>query len=222
MHTKMAWLGLCCIGILLAGCGEKKGLENELILDEKYQKIDHIHSFANCDSPQGEYTTELLSYTDGTFYFTQIVDADNPLFKVKLDSENKAFLLDSLDNVLDTLPKTAALMIRGHDFHRIQTQPEKVFRNVMYSNNKEGGLDVFTGKDNLDNEVKLYYDRKARHISHVEMINPVDTTQLIEIIHQDWLDTDFGKMAKEIAIIQAGTDTFFFDFQYVKINEDVN
>lgn len=195
---------------------------HELTLDSRYAQIKKIHSFANCDSPLGKYTTDLLSYADGTFYFTQVTDATKPAFRVKINEEHQALLIDEKENIVDTLSIEASMMIRGHDFHMIQTNPSHVFKDIQFVEKEENHMERYVGMDKLENEVKLFYDSKEEQLSKIELINPVDTMQIIEIVHKKWIDTDFGKMAKEIEIIQGGMDTFFFDFEFIRINEDLN
>jgi hypothetical protein len=81
------------------------------------------------------------------------------------------------------------------------------------------GIERFGAKDNLGNSVSLYYDRNDGHISKIELKNPVDTSELIQVAYLSWTESDFGKLAKEIEIIQAQKDTFYFNFECVKINE---
>ena len=73
--------------------------------------------------------------------------------------------------------------------------------------------------DKLDNPAKLLYNREEKLISKIELINPKDSSQSIEIHYDKWMDSKYGKMVKEIYIVQAKKDTFFFDFQSLKIKD---
>ena len=49
-------------------------------------------------------------------------------------------------------------------------------------------------------------------------MNMMDTTEVIEIVFKKWIESDLGKLASEIEIIQAKKDTFSFKFRAIEIN----
>jgi hypothetical protein len=218
--TYFILVGLMVFYAGLSSCKAKKNDSHQLILDSRYAQIKSINSFANCLSPQGKYTTEVRSFDDGTCYFIQVSDDRSQPFSVKLDSENKGYMLDENEEVIDTLSSNTVLMIRSHDFHRIQTNPSSMFHDINFVKEIDNKTEHFSAKDNLSNAVNLFYNRKEEHISKIELLNPLDTTELIEITHKAWRDSEFGQLVKEIEIIQAKKDTFYFNFEYVHINKN--
>ncbi|MEM9545218.1 MAG: hypothetical protein AAGA77_04560, partial [Bacteroidota bacterium] len=52
----------------------------------------------------------------------------------------------------------------------------------------------------------------------VEFLNMMDTTEVIQVEYKKWVESEYGKLAKEIEIVQAKKDTFHFDFKTIEIN----
>ena len=44
-----------------------------------------------------------------------------------------------------------------------------------------------------------------------------DTTEIIEVIHKKWSDSNYGKVVSEIEIIQARRDTFYYSFDSIEM-----
>lgn len=202
-------------------CTEKPK-DKTIVLSSDYQKIQDIVSVAHCSSPFGQYITEVHSLADGSCYFKQLFsDSDSP-FIVKLDSLNNGYLVTENDSVVTTLSPEDVEMIRGHEFHKMSMDPWQFYTNIHFDKNVTHlGADHerYLAMDRLDNPAKLLYNREEKLISKIELINPKDTSQTIEIHYDKWVDSTYGKMAREIYIVQAKKDTFFFDFRSLKIKD---
>lgn len=204
----------------VVSCNEKKSTKNsELSLNPRYLQIEDINSFANCKGPNGNYTTKVVSKKDGSLFFTQIFGNRDSPFMVQLSSDNKGFVIDDKKKVLDTLSNVSIEMIRSHDFHRLQTNPESFFNQIRFEKILDTEMELFSAVDMLNNPVKIYYDKTIKQLRRVEFKNMMDTTEIIEIVYKKWSESDYGKLAKEIEIIQAKKDTFNFDFQTIEINK---
>lgn len=210
---------LVCL-FVVTSCGKKKDTKNNaLLLDSRYLQIDNIHSFANCQGPDGRYTTEVTSKKDGTLFFSQIYTYRDAPFRAVLSSDRKGYSTDKNGKVLDTLSNIAIEMIRSHDFHRLHTNPTSFFNTIKFEKNVAQKQALYTAIDRLSNPVKIYYDKTIEQIRGIEFLNMMDTTEVIEVTYKKWIDSDHGKLAKEIEIVQAKKDTFHFDFTTININK---
>lgn len=211
----------CALIFLLAlvSCGQKNSIKNkELSLDPRYLQIEDINSLANCRGPNGYYTTKVVSKKDGSLFFTQIFSYKDAPFMAEIKSDKKGYVTDEKKNILDTLSIPAIVMIRTHDFHRLQTNPGSFFSQIKFVERLDAGIEIFSAIDQLNNPVKIYYDTSIRQLRRIEFQNMMDTTEGIEVVYKQWDESEFGKLAKEIEIIQAKKDTFNFDFETIKIN----
>lgn len=205
---------------LVIGC--QLNQEKTIELDPVYQKFENLVSMANCYGPNGKYETEVQSTKDNYTYFKQEFESENDVFEAYIVDGKFGFSINGDSEVKDTLSKESIEIIKSHEFHKIHMLPNLYFRNIVYSSNElyHGKMNQkFNAIDVSSNGVSLFYDIKEKLISGIIMVNPVDTTEQIEIIYRDWMDSKFGKIAKKIEIIQGGKDVYIFDYKIVRINE---
>lgn len=187
----------------------------EMKLDERYGQIQGISTQANCMSPQGPYTTQVESNIDGSCVFTQQFSPDEPAFIVHLTSNNEGYIMNEEGATQDTLSNLEVEMIRGHEFHMIHTNPHRYFENITFESSVDNEVAIFSAEDQSNRPVKIYYNSIDQLIVKTEQLNPLDTTQLIEVYFNQWEAGAFGMMVKELQIIQAQKDTFYFDFDRI-------
>lgn len=217
---KLSCLLFSLILHLLTGCGPaKKEDPNKLLLPPGYAEINDIRSFARCKGPQGNYTTSVHSASDGSCTFTQEYEYRPLPFLASLTADNRGYVIDSNQRITDTLPNDAVEMIRSHEFHRMHSNPAHFFRSLVFEKDMDKTTAQFRASDRLGYPVHIYYNRHDKLISRVEMLNPADTGQAIEIIFKSWTNSAYGKLVKELEIIQAKKDSFYFDFTSVLINQ---
>ena len=208
--------------VILCSCAEKPAEHGQLVLQSEYQLIGDIISKANCDGPFGKYTTEIHSLEDGSCFFRQEFGDTIPPFLVSVDSENSAYLLNEEDEVMDTLAPQDVEMIRGHEMHKMAASPDFFFDELSFENQikyQDRDYDLFKGKDGLKNTALLYYEKENQRIDKIQLLNPRDTTETIEIIYSNWQASEYGEMAEHITIVQAKKDTFYFDFVSLEVRE---
>jgi hypothetical protein len=172
---------LSTLGYLACNDSDKK----KLFLPPEYDQIQDILSIASCNSPFGRYTTEVNSYRDGSTYFYQKFDDRDRPFIVRIDSSSQGFLISPKDSIKDTLGLAEVEMIRGNEFHKLSSNPKFFFDDIRYEGqmiHNSQSHDLFNGIDKLKNEVNLLYNDEAQSISKIELLNPLDTSQIIEII----------------------------------------
>lgn len=192
--------------LIIASC--EKRVANQLVLDEEYSSIDKISSLANCYGPKGAYDTYIVSKKNNEMSFRQTTKENSNAATIKIDTELAGYVFDNTDSVIDTLSKKAVEMIRSHDFHRLHTNPWHFYDSITFSKPISKNSSLFTGKDRLKNEVLIYYNHEERLIERIHLKNPIDTSQLIEILYRDWEITQYGRMNKRLQVVQAKKDTF--------------
>ncbi len=220
MKIQPKYLFLMLTALVMGSCTEKQSKEEILSLNPKYEEIEDIISIANCRSPFGTYTTEVHSMADGSCYFMQKFSDMEAPFKVHVDSIYQGYVMDETNVVLDTLLKEDVEMIRSHEIHKMSIDPSNFYSNLQFKNkvvHQEKEHELYLGEDGLGNLVRLLFSPDEKLISKIEMRNPKDTTQTIELFYDSWVPSKYGEMAKEIRIVQAKKDTFFFDFQSLEI-----
>ena len=220
MKTPAAFLFLMFVILIMDSCIDKETTKGILTLEPKYGQIQDIISIADCSSPFGEYTTEVHSLADGSCYFIQKFDDNEVPFAVKVDSINQGYLIGENNSIIDTLSREDVEMIRSHEIHKMSIDPSHFYSDLQYKKNatyKEKEHELYKGVDGLGNSVHIFYCREEKLISKIELQNPKDTTQTIELFYDGWVQSKYGAMVKEIHIVQAKKDTFFFTFKSVEI-----
>ncbi|WP_207097052.1 hypothetical protein [Allomuricauda sp. CAU 1633] len=204
----------------MGSCSEKETKKGILTLHENYGQIHDIISIADCHSPFGAYTTEVHSLSNGSCYFIQQFSEDEAPFRVSVDSVYQGYLIDENNNVTDTLSQEDVEMIRSHEIHKMSIAPNHYYTGLRYKKKvteQKKELELYQGVDRLGNSVQLFYKPDEKLISKIEFRNPKDTTQTIELIYDRWVESEYGEMAKEIRIVQAEKDTFYFNFRFLEI-----
>ena len=222
MRTQITVYFLFIFSMALISCSEKQTEPKVLILQSEYSKVQDIKSMADCYSPFGQYTTEVHSLSDGSCYFHQkFSDSEQP-FIIRLDSLNNGYIMNDEDTVIDTLSVEDVEMIRGHEIHKMSMDPEWFFKNISFDKDVtylEEEYELYLGQDHLENPVYLTYNPKKKQISKIELLNPRDTTQTIEILYKTWKKTNFGYLVRMVDIVQAKKDTFNFNFKSIEITD---
>lgn len=199
-------------------CKESPKKVPQLTLDRRYSQVNTIHAIASCQGPQGAYSTEVQSSSDGHMIFTQVFDYRDDAFIAQIDEDGNGTILDTDMEAIDTMPAHVVEMIRSHDMHRMHIDPNFYFRDITYETVYDSMVQIFIAYDALDHPVTIYYDRSSQNISQLDLINPTDTTEMIQIKYLAYRPSGYGDLADEVAIIQDGRDTFLFRYQSVEIN----
>lgn len=222
VSTSLKYSLFCAFLLVLSSCYEKQDSQKELVLQPNYSQIQDIISIADCNSPFGKYTTEVHSSLNGTCYFLQRFNDTDAPFIVKIDRANRGYLMNEQDVVIDTLSPEDVEIIRGHEIHKMSIDPGFFFDSIGFVKSIKHPADayeLYKGKDRLDHQVNLLYDGSRKLIAKIELLNPKDTTQSIEIFYDNWVPGKYGEMVREIRIVQAKKDTFHFDYQSLKVKD---
>ena len=74
----------------------------------------------------------------------------------------------------------------------------------------------------LDNPDSIFYDRSHKRIAKIQLLNARNTAETIEIIMDNWIDSEFGPLVKEARFVQAQKDTFGFNFTTLIVTDTSN
>ena len=111
---------------------KKKGI----ILDARYAKINNLISIANCRGKDLSYTTEVHSSKDGYTSFTQTFEPDNQKIEVIIHGDTLGYILDESGEKSADVSKANIMMIKGHEFHQMHTQPDLFYDSLTYLKNE--------------------------------------------------------------------------------------
>lgn len=219
MHTlKLNFSFFILYSFLFIGCNPNA--EKRIDLHPAYDTFVNVISVAKCTGPERAYTTEVHSTKDGYTYFRQDYDVPEDTFEAIIIIGEEGYSLQN-NQVKDTLSKASIEIIRGHEFHKIQMFPDQYFTDLTYEGEElfqDQICEKFKGVDLLSNQVNIFYNRKEKLLEGFTMLNPGDTTERIEIIYKEWIDSPMGKIAKNVEIIQGGKDVYTFEFKDVEFN----
>ena len=219
--TKPLPLGGSFLFIMISflSCIGKKPSPIALELDPEYSLIKTISATAACKGPKGDFMTYVQASTEGEVIFRQEYAFKDTPFYAHVGTDGKGYVLTAQDSIADTLSLETVEVLRSHAFHLIQTRPDLLFSDIRFGQINANGISQFSAGDRLGHRALLFYDHHEKVLTGTETVNPFDTTQLIKVIITEWSETDFGRMAKSLKIIQGETDTFYYRFNKVEINE---
>lgn len=183
--------------------------------------FSHLVSIARCTGPDLNYTTEVHSTKDSYSFFKQIFLPDSMQFEAIISGDT-GFALSEEGAIKDTLSPASIEMIKSHEFHKMHLMPNQFYSDIRFDKELRYQAilcEKYLAKDHMSNPVSLLLDKTENRITGIILLNPVDTTEKIEIIYRNWMDSPMGQLVKSVEIIQASRDTFLFEFEEVKIND---
>ncbi len=177
--------------------------------------LRNIIAVADCEGPEGAYTTTLAADHQGFLDFRQSFTYREEDFTAQVLADSLGQTLLPNDLVDQTLPPETLAMLQGHNFIWMYLQPKQFFNH----------LDVKSpwfakGVDALGNPVELKREETQYQIQEINIRNPMDTAELIEIQYLSFDSTAFGTLPNKIRIVQAKQDTFHFSFRELQFNVD--
>lgn len=181
------------------------------------KRIENIITKANCQSPEGNYTTETQTNSKGYGYFKQVYDYKPQAFEAITQGKDEGF---TLGNKTEKLPKTVVNIIRGHYFHQLLLNPEDFFHDfgkvtIIEINNKK--IYQVETKDALNQECWLFFDIDTKLLSGLHIQNSDDKKEIIKILFSDWKQVANLQLPHHLDINQSGK-IYKFDFTKIVIN----
>ena len=168
---------------------------------------------ADCQGPEGAYTTELAANANGFLEFRQRYTYRDETFvaQVYRDSLSQELTPNGYMNRASNTEMIS--MLQGHNFFWMYLQPSLFFKELSADDPWH-----WRGLDALDNPVALQRDSQHYQIQAIQLRNPFDTNELIQVQYLTFDSTAFGPLPSTLRVVQAGRDTFSFQFREVQLN----
>ena len=191
-----------------------------MMLHQSYEKIQNVVATADCTSPRGPYISEVHASIDGYTYFLQTFDDGQ--FAAVVSANDRGFVLDTLEQLRDTLPPEMQEMIRSHAFHLIHTRPGDMYGAITYdtlTNYRNAIHERYVAQDVFGRQIQFFKLPTDSVLAGMRLFNPVSTAELIEVNFRAWTASEYGPMASLVEIVQNATDTFTFQYRDILINQ---
>lgn len=216
-------LDLLLICLVIMGCHQNPSasdlIEKSTYVLGKSETIETIQAIANCQSPEGSYTTELHSAKDDYVNFNQIYSYRSTPFEAVVLSLDTGFQINT-DSSLAGLPATAIHIIKGHEFHEILFELNNRFHQFGKPESvMEESMKLFriSALDMLNNPVELFFHQQAGTLESMTFVNPDNTKEIIRITYSNRKQIQGTSLPMHVKILQ-GDQQFTFNYTSVKIN----
>ncbi|MEM6723899.1 MAG: hypothetical protein AAF598_07660 [Bacteroidota bacterium] len=188
-------------------------------LSPLYEQVQTISSNADCLGPDGGYLTNVTEADNGHLLFEQSFTYKSDDFRVRIEQDSIGYLLDSLDQTLDTLTASVAWIIRSHHFHKMAAQPLDFFQAAeKEAEQTDPQGEWYTGKDPNGNGVRFRIYPIKQRLERMEVLNPDNPDEVISITYHSFLQTVYGPMAQRVDIKQGNEATYIFQFKSIVVN----
>ncbi|MGB5007919.1 MAG: hypothetical protein WBO39_13355, partial [Ferruginibacter sp.] len=178
------------------------------------QKISNLISLADCISPDGKYTTEIHTASDGYSYFKQVYSYKPELFEAVIENKIRGF---SISDSVKPLSTEAVYTTRGHEFHNMVLELDKRFhdfeRPVKIERDREKMYEV-KAKDELNHSCSLFFDQNTGLLTALQIQNPGDVHEVLNIKFSNWKKIQGLLMPCKVTIDQSGK---VYSFNFTKL-----
>lgn len=184
---------------------------------ESRENITNLVSKADCISPNGNYTTEIHTASNGYSYFNQVFSYKSESFEAVV--VNKTFGY-SIGDSLKPLSRESLSVIRGHEFQNIVLEVNQRFHDFEWLENYERDLVYkrkLKTKDELENPCFLFFDSNANLLTEIHFSNPSEENEFIKIKFSNWKRIDKVQLPYHIAINQS-EKIYSFDYTRLILN----
>ena len=181
-------------------------------------KVRNLWGFADCEGPNGKYTTEISSAKSGKLIFKQIRDsnvyigqANAQIFWTKDEKNNDFSLADN----------RTAFIWRSHDFQFLAMEIDARFKDFSFA-----GEESFGGKtslklnatDELGNPASIFFDKETRLLLGFTIQNPFDKTEMIRTTFNEWRQIGKLKLPSKVTATDKKGD-FVLNFREIILNK---
>lgn len=216
-------LTLLIIGLMIMGCHQKPTaadlIEESMNVLNGSDTIETIQAIANCQSPEGGYTTEIHSMKDDYTYFKQVYSYRDIPFEAVVLRIDTGFQIHT-DSSHTGLSAAAIHIIKGHEFHEILFELNKRFHQFGEPESvMEESMKLFrvSAVDMQNNPVDLFFHQQAGTLESMSFVNPDDSKEVIRITFSNRKQIQGILLPMHVEILQ-GEKQFSFDYTSVKIN----
>ncbi|MBK6828295.1 MAG: hypothetical protein IPG86_16205 [Chitinophagaceae bacterium] len=179
-------------------------------------KVASIIYVADCQSPNGAYTTELQSDTTGYTYFKQVYSFRKDSFIQVIHNRGR----DTAQQHQPVSPETV-YALRSHEFMSIVLELNKRFTNFKFADTLPAGKGrgfQLLAKDELGHESWLTIDSATSLIKEIRFPNPDNNSEIISTAFSSWKKVNEFNFPHHIEFTQAGR-TYTFDIRTLKMND---
>ena len=190
------------------------------------QKILTLTTVANCTSPEGKYSIETHSTSDGYLYFKQVYDyKEGSYIAVIYDSLN-GYQFDYADQGIKSLSPATIQILKGHEFHKVAIEVNQRFRELLVVDEvllEDIPCYRITCFDDGGYPASLYFSKESKLLHEVSILNPADTLENIRVRFEDWHKQDEILFAYKVIVLQDELKEYTFNFETIEVNvEGVN
>ena len=181
------------------------------------KSIQNIIAFANCQSPQGNYTTEVHCNTNGYGYFKQVYSYRPQPFEAITKGTDKGFLLGEK---AQALPQNAVFAMRSHYFHQLIINVKTYFHDFEKPEiTTLAGKKVYEikAKDEINHPCRLFFDIEKGFLISFHLQSPDNKDEILKTTFSDWKVVQNLQLPQHLEIDQGGK-IFIFDFTKIVIN----
>jgi hypothetical protein len=212
---------LLVIWIALTGCDQKPTadqiIKTSILKISQADTVKTFQAFAECQSPKGNYTTEIHSGKDDYTYFKQVYSYRDEPFEAVVLTPDSGFQINQ-DSTFTALPKVAINIVKGHEFHEILLDLNKRFHQFGEPELvPDSGLNRITALDELNNPVEIFFDKETTLLEAMTIRNPDKVEEIIRVTYSNRKQIQGMLLPMHVEILQ-GDQKFIFDFTSIKIN----
>jgi len=178
------------------------------------EKVKNLVSKANCVSPNGNYTTEIQTATNGYSYFKQVFSYKPESFEAVIENKTSGY---SIGDSLKPLSKESLSVIREHEFQNIVLEVNQRFHDFeLIENEEKDGINNYKlkAKDELGKTNFIFFDEKTRLLTEIHFPNPSDENEMIKTKFSNWKKTNNLQLPYHVEINQSGK---LYTFDYTKL-----
>lgn len=188
----------------------------------KTKKINNLITYANCQGPEGNYTTYTSSsFTDDYVLFKQDYEYRNNPFYAVIYQKDTGYGLDTALSSQGPLSDPVIAVLKAHEFHELMMQVD-----LRYSGMELIGDTIFfdqpcaqiRASDHLGLPVRLYFNKKTNLLEGMSQSNPYKRGEIISVHFFDWEKVDGLKVFKKLEIQQGKVDRYLFEFENIEWN----
>lgn len=178
-----------------------------------------FQAFAECQSPEGNYATEIHSGKDDYTYFKQVYSYRDEPFVAVVHTLDSGFQINP-DSTFTSLSRNTIYALKSHEFHEILFDLSNRFHQfkepelIVEQNEKLYRVDAL---DALSNPIELFFDQDTGLLHGLTMRNPDNMEEIIRVTYSNPKQIQGMLLPMHVGILQ-GDKQYIFDYTHVKIN----
>lgn len=176
-------------------------------------KVRNIIALANCTSPNGKYTTEIHTCSEGYSFFKQVYSFNPEVFESVIYDKTQGF---QIGDSTKALSKEAVFAIRSHEFYNLIIDVQQRFHEFTSPEEiPNGQLYKIDGRDELEHPCTLFFDKPTGLLKAIHLQNPENEKEVLITTFSDWKKIEGLQLPTQISIDQSGKK---YSFDFVKID----